>query len=91
MASSIPATPTNQTIYQLLPKLQDSDSDYRFMGLSDLTTILTIAKADIVTHDYSTAARMVDLVVKCLDDQNGEVQNQAIKWCVPQQISSVEV
>lgn len=79
MATTIPQNPTNQTIYQLLPKLTDGDPDYRFMGLSDLTTVLTIAKPDIVAHDYSTAARMVDLVVKCLDDQNGEVQNQAIK------------
>jgi cullin-associated NEDD8-dissociated protein 1 len=82
MASNIPTNPTNQTIYQLLPKLTDADPDYRFMGLSDLTTVLTIAKADIVAHDYSTAARMVDLVVKSLDDTNGEVQNQAIKWYV---------
>lgn len=80
MASKPPnSNPSNQTIYLLLPKLTDADPDFRFMALSDLQAILNTAKHDILTHDYSTAARTVDLVAKSLDDQNGEVQNQAIK------------
>lgn len=79
MASTIPANPSNQTIYLLLPKISDADPDFRFMALSDLHTVLNTGKQDILAHDYSTAARTVDLVVKSLDDQNGEVQNQAIK------------
>lgn len=80
MATTIPANPNNQTIYMLLPKITDNDPDFRFMALNDLFTVLNICKPDILGHDYSTAARTVDLVCKSLDDQNGEVQNQAIKW-----------
>lgn len=50
------------------------------MALNDLLTVFRIAKNDFLNHDYNTAARTVDHVVRALDDQNGEVQNQAIKW-----------
>jgi len=80
MASTLPGNPSNQTIYMLLPKINDGDPDFRFMALSDLCAVLNTGKQDILAHDYSTAARTVDLVVKALDDQNGEVQNQAVKW-----------
>ncbi|OIW30352.1 TIP120-domain-containing protein [Coniochaeta ligniaria NRRL 30616] len=83
MASTIPNNPSNQTIYLLLPKISDADPDFRFMALSDLHTVLNTGKQDILAHDFSTAARTVDLVVKSLDDQNGEVQNQAIKVLGP--------
>lgn len=80
MATTIPANPTPQTISQLLPKISDADPDFRFMALNDLLTAFTNAKPDFLNHDYNTAARTVDQVVRALDDQNGEVQNQAIKW-----------
>lgn len=82
MATTIPANPTSQTINQLLPRLTDSDPDFRFMSLNDLNQILAIGKPELLHHDYNTAARTVDHVVKALDDQNGEVQNLAIKWYV---------
>jgi cullin-associated NEDD8-dissociated protein 1 len=80
MATATPSNPTTQTIYMLLPKITDNDPDFRFMALNDLHQALTSGKPDILAHDYSTSARTVDLVTKALDDQNGEVQNQAIKW-----------
>jgi cullin-associated NEDD8-dissociated protein 1 len=80
MATTIPANPTPQTVSQLLSKITDADPDFRFMALNDLLTVFTIAKLDFLNHDYNTAARTVDHVVRALDDQNGEVQNQAIKW-----------
>ena len=80
MATAIPANPTTQTINHLLQKLNDSDPDFRFMSLNDLLQVLAIGKADLLHHDYNTAARTVDNLVKALDDQNGEVQNLAIKW-----------
>lgn len=83
MATSIPANPTTQTINQLLVKLNDNDPDFRFMSLSDLITVLNIGKHDLLHHDYNTAARTIDSIVKSLDDQNGEVQNQAIKCLGP--------
>ncbi len=80
MATSIPFNPTSQTINQLLVKLTDSDPDFRFMSLNDLLQVLAISKPDLLSHDYNTAARTVDHLVRALDDQNGEVQNLAIKW-----------
>ena len=80
MATTLPSNPTPQTVLQLLTKITDSDPDFRFMALSDLLTVFNTAKHDFLYHDYNTAARTVDHVVRALDDQNGEVQNQAIKW-----------
>lgn len=82
MATSIPANPTSGTVTQLLGKLNDNDPDFRFMALNDLITVFANGKSDMLHHDYNTAARTIDQVVKALDDQNGEVQNQAIKWSV---------
>ena len=81
MASQAPA-PTASTVSALLPKLHDVDPDYRFMSLNDLFNVLTVGKADLLHNDYNTAARTVDGIIKTLDDQNGEVQNLAIKWFV---------
>lgn len=80
MATTIPANPTPQTVSQLLTKIADPDPDFRFMALNDLLTVFTIAKNDFLNHDYNTASRTIDHIVRALDDQNGEVQNQAIKW-----------
>ena len=82
MSNHIPTNPTSQTVAALLPKLHDADPDYRFMSLNDLFQVLTIGKPDFLHNDYNTAARTVDGILKTLDDQNGEVQNLAIKWCV---------
>ncbi|KAL2152102.1 hypothetical protein VTH82DRAFT_5286 [Thermothelomyces myriococcoides] len=83
MATTLPANPTPQTVSQLLTKITDVDPDFRFMALNDLLTIFNTAKHDFLHHDFNTAARTVDHVVRALDDQNGEVQNQAIKCLGP--------
>ena len=80
MATTIPASPTPATVNQLLQKVGDPDPDYRFMALNDLLDTFAKAKPDLLHHDYNVAARTIDCVVRALDDQNGEVQNQAIKW-----------
>jgi cullin-associated NEDD8-dissociated protein 1 len=82
MSSTIPHNPTSQTVAALLPKLHDADPDYRFMSLNDLFQVLTIGRDDFLHSDYNTSARAVDGIIKTLDDQNGEVQNLAIKWYV---------
>lgn len=51
------------------------------MSLNDLYAVLNVGRPDFLYNDYNTAARTVDGVLKTLDDQNGEVQNLAIKWC----------
>ncbi|KAI9744797.1 MAG: hypothetical protein M1818_001722 [Claussenomyces sp. TS43310] len=83
MSNTIPSNPTAQTVAALLPKLHDADPDYRFMSLTDLFQILTVGRQEFLYNDYNTAARAVDGIVKTLDDQNGEVQNLAIKCLAP--------
>lgn len=78
MSSVQVATP--QGVMNLVAKLGDADPDFRFMSLNDLLQILTNSKPDFLHHDYNIAARTVDSIIKTLDDQNGEVQNLAIKW-----------
>jgi cullin-associated NEDD8-dissociated protein 1 len=80
MASALP--PTTANINQLLGKLTDADPDFRYMSLDDLLQMLNRSRVDVLYNDYNTAARVVDAVIKALDDQNGEVQNQALKWYV---------
>lgn len=75
--------PNPQLINGLLTKLSDPDSDFRFMSLNDLHQILTKQKADFLQHDYNLSSRINDNVVKALDDQNGEVQNLAVKCIAP--------
>lgn len=72
--------PTPQSVIQLVHKLSEPDPDYRFMALNDLIAIFEKGKPDFLHHDYNAAARTVDSIIKVLDDQNGEVQNLAIKW-----------
>jgi cullin-associated NEDD8-dissociated protein 1 len=80
MSNPVPANPTSQNVAALLHKLNDADPDLRYMSLEDLSKVLENGKPDFLHHDYNTAARTVDGVLKTLDDQNGEVQNLAIKW-----------
>ncbi|ENH68791.1 Cullin-associated NEDD8-dissociated protein 1 [Fusarium oxysporum f. sp. cubense race 1] len=82
MASGqINATP--QAVMGHVTKLSDNDPDFRFMALNDLLQLLNIAKPDFLHHDYNIAARTVDSLIKVLDDQNGEVQNLAVKCLGP--------
>ena len=80
MTGAIPPNPTSQSVSALLPKLQDADSDFRYMSLNDLFNILSVGHQGFLQNDYATCAKTVDGLLKTLDDQNGEVQNLAIKW-----------
>lgn len=80
MASSGLNNPDARTVTALLSKLSDPDPDFRFMSLNDLHQILIRPKVEFLNHDYNTSSRVVDNVIKALDDQNGEVQNLAVKW-----------
>ncbi|QPC79218.1 hypothetical protein HYE68_009970 [Fusarium pseudograminearum] len=82
MASAqINATP--QAVMGHVQKLSDNDPDFRFMALNDLLQLLNHAKPDFLQNDYNIAARTVDSIIKTLDDQNGEVQNLAVKCLGP--------
>ncbi|KAL7934146.1 armadillo-type protein [Trichoderma chlorosporum] len=80
-AANPQATP--QAVIGHVQKLGDADPDFRFMSLNDLLQLLTTAREDFLQHDYNIAARTVDGIIKTLDDQNGEVQNLAIKCLGP--------
>jgi cullin-associated NEDD8-dissociated protein 1 len=71
-----------QSISAILGKLNDPDPDIRFMQLSDLSNILTSPNSEHLKNDPGQAGRIIDGVLKALSDQHGEVQNQALKWCV---------
>jgi len=52
------------------------------MSLNDLLSILTSPNASLTQADSNLTSRVIDGVVKALDDANGEVQNLAVKWYV---------
>ncbi|KAI0123157.1 TATA-binding protein interacting [Xylariales sp. AK1849] len=89
MAASL-SNPTINTINTLLAKLSDPDPDFRFMSLNDLNQILSKHRVDLLHNDYNTASRVVDAVIKALDDQNGEVQNLALR-CIGPLVSRIPI
>lgn len=82
-STAIPQNPTPHHVSSLLPKLQDADPDIRYMSLNDLSQILTVGHPNFLQNDYSTCARVVDGLLRTLGDQNGDVQNMAIKCLGP--------
>ncbi|KAI5241891.1 TIP120-domain-containing protein [Aureobasidium subglaciale] len=86
MATTAPVIPPNPTAHHvaaLLPKLNDNDSDIRYMSLNDLNQMLTIGHPTFISHDYSCCARVVEGLLTTLNDTNGDVQNMAIKCLGP--------
>ena len=75
-----PAIPTPAHALALLPKLSDADADLRYMSLNDLYNVLNAGAPNLLANDYHASAKIIDGVLTTLDDLNGEVQNQAIKW-----------
>ena len=72
--------PTPAQALALLPKLSDADADLRYMSLNDLHDVLNAGSPTFLIGDYHTCAKVIDGILMTLDDQNGEVQNQAVKW-----------
>ncbi|KAF3903459.1 hypothetical protein ABW20_dc0105140 [Dactylellina cionopaga] len=70
-------------INPILQHLSDADSDFRFMALNDLFSLVTSSSNSITNDSGSTTSRLIDGVVKALDDSNGEVQNLAVKCLAP--------
>ena len=79
-SSGIPSNPNSSNIVLLLPKFTDNDSDLRYMSVNDLYTILNIGPSTIFANDHATCSRVIDSLLKLIDDRNGDVQSQAIKW-----------
>lgn len=81
--SSVPQNPNSHNVASILPKLQDADSDIRYMTLNDLHTMLTVGSPSFLTHDYTTCCKVVDGLLHTLGDTHGDVQNMAIKCLGP--------
>lgn len=73
---------TQQSVNSLLAKLTDPDPDIRYMSLNDLLTTLEQANSAYLSQDVQSCSRLVEGLLKALEDQHGEVQNQALKWYV---------
>ncbi|KAE9967189.1 hypothetical protein BLS_006528 [Venturia inaequalis] len=80
---STPSAATSHNVAALLPKLYEDDPDLRYMGLADLTALLTSGGPNLLAHDYHVSAKTVDGLLATLKDSNGEVQNMAIKCLGP--------
>lgn len=69
-----------QSILSLLAKLDDPDADLRYMSLNDLYGILNNPSSTFLSTDTRSSTKLADGLLKALDDQHGDVQNQALKW-----------
>ncbi|PYH96589.1 glycoside hydrolase/deacetylase [Aspergillus ellipticus CBS 707.79] len=67
----------------LLSKLGDPDPDMRYMSLNDLLGILNSPHSTYLAHDQGSSSRLAEGLLKALDDQHGDVQNQALKCLGP--------
>lgn len=66
-------------ITNLLEKMTSNDKDFRFMATNDLMTEL---QKDNIKLDDDSEKKVCRMVLKLLEDKNGEVQNLAVKWLV---------
>ena len=64
----------------LFNKFDDPDPDIRYMTLTDLSKLLSSGSPSYLMRDQSTCSRVIDHLIKLLDDSNGDVQSQALKW-----------
>ncbi|XP_076972604.1 cullin-associated NEDD8-dissociated protein 2 isoform X2 [Tamandua tetradactyla] len=64
-------------ISSLLEKMTSSDKDFRFMATSDLLSEL---QKESVQLDEDSERKVVKMLLRLLEDKNGEVQNLAVKW-----------
>lgn len=73
---------TQANLNGLLSKLDDPDPDMRYMSLNDLLGILNSQNSAYLAQDQRSSTKLADGLLKALDDQHGDVQNQALKWSV---------
>ena len=59
------------------PQMGSVDKDFRFMATNDLMTEL---QKDSIKLDDDSEKKVVQSVLKLVEDKNGEVQNLAVKW-----------
>ncbi|VVC90545.1 unnamed protein product [Leptidea sinapis] len=67
-------------IANLLEKMTSNDKDFRFMATNDLMTEL---QKDSIKLDDDSERKVVKMLLRLLEDKNGEVQNLAVKCLGP--------
>ncbi|KAM6980352.1 cullin-associated NEDD8-dissociated protein 2 [Aplochiton taeniatus] len=67
-------------ISSLLEKMTSTDKDFRFMATNDLMIEL---QKDSIKLDEDSERKVVAMLLKLLEDKNGEVQNLAVKCLAP--------
>ncbi|XP_061708687.1 cullin-associated NEDD8-dissociated protein 1 isoform X1 [Cydia pomonella] len=67
-------------IASLLEKMTSNDKDFRFMATNDLMTEL---QKDSIKLDDDSERKVVKMLLRLLEDKNGEVQNLAVKCLGP--------
>ncbi|KAJ7316954.1 hypothetical protein JRQ81_003116 [Phrynocephalus forsythii] len=73
-------------ISNLLEKMTSTDKDFRFMATNDLMMEL---QKDSIKLDEDSEKKVVKMLLKLLEDKNGEVQNLAVK-CLGPLVSKVK-
>ncbi|XP_076864497.1 cullin-associated NEDD8-dissociated protein 2 [Brachyhypopomus gauderio] len=73
-------------ISNLLEKMTSTDKDFRFMATNDLMMEL---QKDSIKLDEESERKVVTMLLKLLEDKNGEVQNLAVK-CLGPLVSKVK-
>jgi len=67
-------------IANLLEKMSSSDKDFRFMATNDLMGEL---QKDSIKLDDDSERKVVKMLLRLLEDKNGEVQNLAVRCLGP--------
>nr|XP_054606266.1 cullin-associated NEDD8-dissociated protein 1 isoform X2 [Nothobranchius furzeri] len=67
-------------ISNLLEKMTSTDKDFRFMATNDLMLEL---QRDSIKLDEDSERKVVCMLLRLLEDKNGEVQNLAVKCLAP--------
>ncbi len=57
--------------------MASSDKDFRFMATNDLMGEL---QKDSIKLDDDSERKVVKMLLRLLEDKNGEVQNLAVRW-----------
>ncbi|QQP58310.1 Uncharacterized protein FKW44_003583, partial [Caligus rogercresseyi] len=64
----------------IMEKMTSADKDFRFMATNDLMTEL---QKDSIKLDDDSEKKVVRMLLKLLEDKNGEVQNLAVRCLGP--------
>lgn len=64
-------------LFSFSSQMTSNDKDFRFMATNDLMTEL---QKDSIKLDDDSEKKVCRMVLKLLEDKNGEVQNLAVKW-----------